>query len=98
MATRITWIAFKRIDRYLLSYKCRTKSKCYNLAAGNAKSPSSYVNPWSRSPKPLRCEHESDASMKATEAFLTDVKELRTRARASIEKGPLTPDYQGDVK
>ena len=36
--------------------------------------------------------------MKATEPFLTDVKELRTRARASIEKGPLTPDYQGDVK
>lgn len=30
--------------------------------------------------------------------FLTDVQELRSRARASIEKGPVTPDYQGDVK
>ena len=36
--------------------------------------------------------------MKATQPFLTDVKKLRSRARASIEKGPLTPDYQGDVK
>ena len=35
--------------------------------------------------------------MKATQPFLTDVKKLRSRARASIEKGPLTPDYQGDV-
>jgi bacterioferritin len=30
--------------------------------------------------------------------FLTDVKELRTRARASIETGPVTSTYQGDVK
>ena len=30
--------------------------------------------------------------------FLTDVKELRTRARASLEKGAITPAYQGDVK
>src|SRR6202140_360153 len=30
--------------------------------------------------------------------FLTDVKELRSRARASIEKGAVTPAYQGDVK
>jgi bacterioferritin len=29
--------------------------------------------------------------------FLTDVKELRSRARASIEKGAVTPAYQGDV-
>ena len=29
--------------------------------------------------------------------FLTDVKELRARARTSLEKGPITPDYQGDV-
>jgi bacterioferritin len=36
--------------------------------------------------------------MKDAQPFLTDVKKLRTRARASIEKGPLTPDYQGDVK
>jgi len=30
--------------------------------------------------------------------FLTDVKELRSRARASIQDGPITPAYQGDVK
>jgi len=30
--------------------------------------------------------------------FLTDVKELRARARTSIEKGAVTPAYQGDVK
>lgn len=30
--------------------------------------------------------------------FLTDVKELREKARASIDKGAVTPNYQGDVK
>src|SRR5246500_1521868 len=30
--------------------------------------------------------------------FLTDVKELRSRARTSIEKGAITPAYKGDVK
>lgn len=30
--------------------------------------------------------------------FLTDVKELRQRARSSIEKGAVTPAYEGDVK
>jgi bacterioferritin len=30
--------------------------------------------------------------------FLTDVTELRARARKSIEKGAITPAYQGDVK
>ena len=30
--------------------------------------------------------------------FLTDVQQLRARARASIEQGAITPDYQGDVK
>ncbi len=30
--------------------------------------------------------------------FLTDVQELRSRARASIEKGAVTPAYEGDVK
>jgi bacterioferritin len=30
--------------------------------------------------------------------FLTDVEELRERARASIEDGPVTPNYQGDAK
>jgi bacterioferritin len=30
--------------------------------------------------------------------FLADVEELRARARRSIEDGPITPAYQGDVK
>src|ERR1700727_3669655 len=30
--------------------------------------------------------------------FLTHVQELRKRARATLDKGPITPDYQGDVK
>jgi bacterioferritin len=30
--------------------------------------------------------------------FLTDVQELRSRARACLENGPVTPDYGGDVK
>ncbi|MGA2715624.1 MAG: ferritin-like domain-containing protein [Bryobacteraceae bacterium] len=36
--------------------------------------------------------------MKTDQPFLTDVQELRSRARASIEKGAVTPAYQGDVK
>jgi bacterioferritin len=36
--------------------------------------------------------------MKNEKPFLTDVKELRSRARTSIEKGAITPAYQGDVK
>ena len=36
--------------------------------------------------------------MKTTEPFLTDVKELRSRARASIGDGAVTPAYKGDVK
>jgi bacterioferritin len=36
--------------------------------------------------------------MKEKQPFLTDVTELRSRARASIEKGAVTPAYQGDVK
>ena len=35
--------------------------------------------------------------MKNEQPFLTDVKELRSRARKSIEKGAVTPAYQGDV-
>jgi bacterioferritin len=35
--------------------------------------------------------------MKTAQPFLTDVNKLRSQARASIDKGPLTPDYQGDV-
>ncbi len=36
--------------------------------------------------------------MTIQQPFLTDVEELRSRARASIEKGAVTSDYQGDVK
>jgi bacterioferritin len=37
--------------------------------------------------------------MKKTEQpFLTDVQQLRKKARASIDKGPMTPNYHGDVK
>jgi len=30
--------------------------------------------------------------------FISDVEELRSRARKSIEQGAITPNYQGDVK
>lgn len=36
--------------------------------------------------------------MKNDQPFLTDVKQLRAKARANIEQGAVTPDYQGDVK
>src|SRR5271169_2132653 len=36
--------------------------------------------------------------MKNEQPFLTDVKNLRARARKSIDKGAVTPAYQGDVK
>src|SRR6202162_6486513 len=36
--------------------------------------------------------------MKTAQPFLTDVKELRSRARASLENGAVTPAYKGDVK
>src|SRR5664279_1108754 len=39
--------------------------------------------------------------MKATkneQPFLSDVQELRARARASIKDGAVTPAYHGDVK
>jgi bacterioferritin len=36
--------------------------------------------------------------MEKTQPFLSDVRTLRERARKSIEKGPITPAYQGDVK
>ena len=36
------------------------------------------------------------ADPKATAPFLTDVKELRRRARAHIEKGAVTDDYKAD--
>lgn len=36
--------------------------------------------------------------MKKDQPFLTDVTELRAKARASIEKGAVTPSYLADVK
>jgi len=36
--------------------------------------------------------------MKTDQPFLTDVKQLREKARASIDQGAVTPNYQGDVK
>ena len=36
--------------------------------------------------------------MKIDKPFLTDVETLRSRARASIQRGPVTPAYRGDVK
>ena len=36
--------------------------------------------------------------MKTEKPFITDVEELRKRARHSIEKGAITPAYQGDVQ
>jgi len=36
--------------------------------------------------------------MKTDKPFLTDVEELRKRARASIEKGAITAAYKGDTK
>lgn len=36
--------------------------------------------------------------MKNDKPFLTDVEELRARARKSLDKGPITPAYQGDPK
>jgi bacterioferritin len=36
--------------------------------------------------------------MKNEQPFLTDVKELRARARANIDKGAITPAYKADVK
>ena len=35
---------------------------------------------------------------KNNQPFLTDVQELRKRARASLDKGAITPAYQGDVR
>ncbi len=34
---------------------------------------------------------------KNDQPFLTDVQQLRARARESIEKGPVTESYQGDI-
>jgi bacterioferritin len=39
-----------------------------------------------------------DKSPQSNKPFLTDVKELRRRAREHILKGAVTPDYQGDLQ
>src|SRR5258707_10136585 len=36
--------------------------------------------------------------MKNEQPFLSDVQTLRSRARASLEKGAVTPAYHGDVE
>jgi bacterioferritin len=36
--------------------------------------------------------------MTSEQPFLTDVRELRSRARASLQDGAITPAYKGDVK
>src|SRR3981081_540124 len=41
---------------------------------------------------------ERTDSMNTEKPFLTDVQELRSRARKSISDGAITPAYQGDVK
>ncbi len=45
-------------------------------------------------------ENNSDKSSKnaAAQPFFTDVSELRKRARREIEKGPVTPNYGGNVE
>src|ERR1700733_16046981 len=40
---------------------------------------------------------EPKTEHKAGKPFLADVKELRARARGSIEKGAVTPAFHGDV-
>jgi len=41
---------------------------------------------------------EKQSKVKQDQPFLTDVKQLRLQARQNIERGALTPAYQGDVK
>lgn len=36
--------------------------------------------------------------MSSEKPFLTDVQQLRAQARQSLERGPITPTYQGDVE
>jgi len=42
-------------------------------------------------------ESERIQMYKNEQPFLTDVTRLRAKARESIDQGPLTPNYQGDV-
>jgi len=41
-------------------------------------------------------EPKADPAVKSEKPFLTDVKELRRRARAHIERGAVTAGYRGD--
>ncbi len=36
--------------------------------------------------------------MKTSQPFLTDIEELRKRARAQLDNGPVTPNYEGATK
>ena len=49
-------------------------------------------------PMPDGKRESQDSTTKNNQPFLTDVKQLRIQARQNIEKGALTPAYQGDVK
>src|SRR5579862_5936436 len=53
----------------------------------------------SRTPAAKPCKHRK-GSIVGTNAqpFLSDIKELRRRARENIERGPVTDGYQLDVK
>jgi len=46
----------------------------------------------------MRAENLKKKNASLGKPFLTDVETLRAQARADIEKGPVTPDYHGDVK
>src|SRR5579884_2510997 len=39
-----------------------------------------------------------EAAMSSSTPFLSDVQELRRRARENMMRGPITSDYRGDVK
>ena len=40
----------------------------------------------------------SDTSQPNSQPFLTDITEIRRRAREHLEEGAVTPDYEGDVE
>src|SRR5512142_3259619 len=42
--------------------------------------------------------HKGMASMDRSQPFLSDITEIRRRARQHIEKGAVTPNYQGDIE
>jgi bacterioferritin len=46
---------------------------------------------------PIERGYQPSMSSKKTEPFLTDVKELRKRAKEQIDKGAITQNYQGSV-